>query len=164
MREFFGIRNNALLFNLFYLISFTYLLNTYRLVIKDSVRKKIVKYSIGTYITLFTINGFYENYLIESQTIPFIMASSFLILSVIFYFVEILGTEKVLHTKKNLLFWISVGLLLFYAGSIPFRIALNYYAKAGGFNFLFAINYLLIIILNLCFIIGFIWSNKKQLY
>ncbi|GAA4273886.1 hypothetical protein U6A24_01900 [Aquimarina gracilis] len=158
------VENNAWLFNLFYLISFTFLFYLYSAIVKNKKKKRIIQFSSILYLLIFVINGFFENYLTSSQTIPFIVASALLIVAIIFYFVGILSTEKVLHAKKNLLFWISIGFLLFYAGSIPFRIALNYYANIGGFNELFSINYLLIIVLNICFIIGFIWSDKKQSY
>ncbi len=161
--KYFAQGSNHLLYNIFYIISFGYLFFLYGSILKK--KKKIVKYSYIVYIITFTVYGFFTDYLTEFQTIPYVVGASLLILAIIFYFTEILATEKVLHTKKNLLFWISVGLLLFYVGSIPFTITINYYAQIKeGISFLFAINYCLIIILNLCYIIGFIWSNKKQLY
>ncbi len=154
--------SNHLLYNIFYVISFAYLFYLYNSVLRK--KRKIVKYSYFAYLLAFIINAFFEDYTKEFQTIPYIIGSCLLILAIVWYFAEILVTEKVLHVKRILLFWISTGLLLFYTGSIPFTITFNYYAKAEGFNFLFAINYSLIIILNLCYIIGFIWSNRKQLY
>ena len=58
---------------------------------------------------------FFENYYKEIQTIPYLIASIFLISSIIFYFLEILNTDKILYVHKNLLFWISIGLFdIFY--------------------------------------------------
>ncbi len=162
IRKYFEIQSNHLLYNVFYVISFAYLFYLYNSVLKK--KKKIVKYSYIVYIITLIIYGFFVGDINEFQTIPYVVGASLLILAIIFYFTEILATEKVLHTKKNLLFWISVGLLLFYVGSIPFTITINYYANIKGVSYLFAINYSLIIVLNLCYIIGFIWSNKKQLY
>jgi hypothetical protein len=158
------IKNNSWLFNLYSLLNFTYLFFLYWKVIKNKKKKQVIKYSYFTYILALIISAFFENYLIQLQTIPYIVGSSLLILAIIFYFIEILASEKVLYVRKNLLFWISVGLLLFHVGGIPFTISFNYYVDAGGFNTLFSINYVLIIILNLCYIIGFIWSSKKLLY
>ncbi len=164
-REYFGIYHNAWLINTFYIISFTYLFSLYRSVVKNKRKKLMIKYSAIIYVGFSIVNVFFENYIERSQTIPFIIGSSLLILSILFYFVEILGTEKVLHVKKNLLFWISTGLLLFYAGIIPFRITINYYAGIlGKHNPIYSILFILIIISNICYIIGFIWSSKKQLY
>ncbi len=163
-REYFGVKYNAWLFNFFYVVHFLYLFYTYSLVLNNKKRKKIISYFAIGYSIVFIINGFFENYITRSQTIPFILGSGFLIISIIFYFTEVLKSEKVLSVKKNLLFWISVGLLLCYAGFIPFRITMNYYADMQNINHLYLILYALIIISNTCFIIGFIWSDRKQLY
>lgn len=162
--NFFEIKSNYLLYNIFYLLVFPYFFSIYYTVLKNKNQRLLAKVFSAIYIFTFIINSFYENYFYTFQTIPYVVAGCFLMLSVIFYFVEVLATEKVLHVKKNLLFWISIGLLLFYAGSIPFTLTLNYYAHLRGINFLFGINYMLIIILNTSFIIGFICSDRKQLY
>ncbi|MCK8522518.1 hypothetical protein M0D21_13115 [Aquimarina sp. D1M17] len=102
--------------------------------------------------------------MIEFQSLPYIAAATFIVISISIYFVEILNTEKVLYVKKNLLFWISVGLLLYYIGNIPFRILRNYYEYLTDATILVLLNIILAVIMNICFIIGFIWSDRKQLY
>jgi len=119
---------------------------------------------IALYLISLIINGFYEDYLIQFQTVPYIVAAGFMIITITLYFTELLNSVKVLNTYKNLLFWISIGLLIFFVGNIPFRIVRNYYADQTDITILFLINITLTIIMNLCFIIGFIWSDKKQLY
>lgn len=164
MREYFEVTNNSWWFNFFYVVNFTYLLYLYKSVVRNPIKKKTIRYAIAIYIATFVINGFFENYLVEHQTIPFVVGSCLLILAIILYFAEILGSEKVLYAKKNLLFWISIGLLLFYVGYIPLRITINYYAGIGKLNPLYSILYILIIVSNICFMTGFIWGDKKQLY
>lgn len=164
MREYRIVDYNAWLFNTFYGLSFTFLLKLYHSVLYNSTKKKIVLYFIVTYIILFVINSFYENYITQHQIIHFIGGSCFLVIAIIFYFIQILGSEKVLSIKKNLLFWISIGLLILYIGYIPFRLTINYYADIDSYSPLFSILYLLILICNLFFITGFIWADKKQLY
>ena len=117
-----------------------------------------------TYLVSFFINGFFENYLYEFQSIPYIIAALFTIITILLYFREILNSEKVLYTNKNLLFWIGIGLLLYFVGNIPFRILRNYYEYLTDATILFLINFTLTIVMNTCFIIGFIWSDKKQPY
>ena len=157
-------RYNAIIYNIYYCINFTYLFALYRHYIKNDKYKKLLLLFILFYYIILIINGFFENYIIEFLSLPYIAAATFIIISISIYFVEILNTEKVLYVKKNLLFWISVGLLLFYIGNIPFRILRNYYEYLTDATVLILLNVILATIMNSCFIIGFIWSDKKQLY
>lgn len=158
------VRHNAILYNIYHIINFTILFLIYRNFLKNKKVKLLINLFILIYISSFIINGVFENYLIKFQTIPYIIAASFMIITITFYFIELLNSIKVLNTNKNLLFWISVGLLIFFVGNIPFRIVRNYYADLADISILFLINIILTIVLNICFIIGFIWSDRKQLY
>ncbi|WP_438710368.1 hypothetical protein ACSTS3_15305 [Aquimarina muelleri] len=155
---------NAIIYNIYYCINFTYLLLIYRHYINNIKYRKLIFAFILIYYIVLIINSFFENYLIEFQSVPYIMAATFIITSISIYFVEILNTEKVLYVKKNLLFWISVGLLLFYIGNIPFRILRNYYEDLTDAKILVLLNVILAVIMNACYIIGFIWSDKKRQY
>ncbi|WP_165605831.1 hypothetical protein [Flavivirga aquatica] len=85
-------------------------------------------------------------------------------MAIAFYFTEILNTNKVLYVDKNLLFWISIGLLLYHIGKIPTRIMRNYYEEIPNFENIFIAESILSIIMNICFIIGFICSEKDKQY
>ncbi len=163
-REYFHIKSNGIIFNIYFFLNYTYLSYLYYRIVQHPLRKKAILSFFVIYILSIAIGGIYENYVTQFQSIPFITASFLLVIQIAFYFTEILNSKKVLHVKRNLFFWISIGVLIFYIGSIPFRIAINYYVGEGPFNNLFSINYVLIILLNTCYIIGFICSNKTQLY
>ncbi len=158
MRVYLGIKHNAILYNIMYIINFTILYYVYKTHIKNNTSKKVITYFLYLYLLSVIINGFYVNYLMKAQSIPFIIGSLFLIISIIIYFVEILNSEEILFIKKNLLFYISVGLLLYYTSSIPFRIVQDYYTT--NFNILYGIKFCFVIIMNLFFIYGFIWSKE----
>jgi len=153
--------NNAIIYNIYCVLAFLYLFNLYKTSINDKNKKNTLKVFSILYIIILIISGFYENYLTEPQTISYVFAEITLILGISFYLIEILKSEKALYANKSLLFWISLGLLLFSVGTIPFTIAMSYYLIEHGFNNMFAINYILIIVQNLCFIIGFIRIEKK---
>ncbi len=171
INEFFGLflsdfvdLDNDIIYNIYCTINFSFFFILYRNCIKNSKKKKIILFFLVTYLISILINSFFENYLYELQTIPYIIAASFLIITIFFYFTEILNSEKVLFVNKNLLFWISVGLLLYYIGNIPFRILRNYYISFTDLTVSFLVAFTLTIIMNTCFIIGFIWDNNKQQY
>ncbi len=163
-REYFNAKSNGIIFNIFFFLNYMYLSSLYYKIVQHPLRKKAILSFLIVYLASIVIGGIYENYVYQFQSIPFITASFLLVIQIAFYFTEILNSKKVLHVKRNLFFWISIGVLIFYIGSIPFRIAINYYVHKGSFNNLFSINYILIILLNTCYIIGFICSNKTQLY
>ncbi len=155
---------NAIIYNIYNVINFTYLLFLYRHYIQNKTHKKAILFFSIIYLISFVINGFFENYLIEFQKFPYIIAAIFLVITISLYFIEILNSQKVLNAKRNLLFWISVGFLIFFVGNLPFRILTNYYMKLTDATISFLVKLTLTIIMNICFIIGFIWSDKKQQY
>ncbi len=152
---------NAIIYNIYYGINFVYLFILYRQNIKGRKSKSIVILFLSIYVFVYIINGFFENYLIQFQSIPYIIAAFFLIITIIIYFIETLNSDRILHIKKRLLFWISVGLLLYYMGNLPFRIVRNYYTELSSSTAMILVNFSLTIVMNVCFIIGFIVSNKK---
>ncbi|WP_148781667.1 hypothetical protein [Aquimarina intermedia] len=104
------------------------------------------------------------NYFTEIQILPHVIASSCLIVAIVFYYIEVLKSERVLKIEKSLLFWISIGVLVYSIGLIPFRILRNYYTNLVDDMVPLLATFILTIFMNTCFIIGFTWSDKKQLY
>lgn len=166
--EFFGlyIRLNtdystALIHNIYNVIHFSFLFILFKNHLNHSFHKKITFISLIVYWCVLIVNGFYENYLIEFQRLPYIIAACSIVTIILLYFQEILNSDKVLHVNKNLLFWISVGLLIYYVGNIPFRILRNYYEYLTDATISTLVNIILGITMYACFIIGFVWSDKK---
>ncbi|HHC81052.1 MAG TPA: hypothetical protein ENK46_14320 [Flavobacteriia bacterium] len=127
----------------------------------EKYKNWIKKFAIA-YIVISILNwSFIQNFFEELQSYLFIIGAIFLIIAILFYFIELLKSEKILVFHKNLLFWISIGLLLYYAGNIPFAAELNGYALIPGIHKLFLIVNILAIIMYLLFTFGFIWSKKE---
>jgi hypothetical protein len=128
----------------------------------EKYKNWIKKFAIA-YIVISILNwSFIQNFFEELQSYLFIIGAIFLIIAILFYFIELLKSEKILVFHKNLLFWISIGLLLYYTGNIPFAAELNGYALIpGGIHKLFLIVNILAIIMYLLFTFGFIWSKKE---
>ena len=156
------ISYNHWIYNILDSVSF---LVYYYIFYKATITKKFkfwIKNFAGTYIIFSIVNWiFIQNFLSEMQSYLFIIGAIFLIISILFYFIELLKSEKVLIFHKNILFWISTGLLLYYAGNIPFAAESNGYALIPGIHKLFLIVSILSIIMYLIFTFGFIWSKKE---
>ncbi len=164
----FILKNNkyevAILYNVYYIIVFNYLMFLFRNYVSKKLHKRLILIFIYIYTFSFLINAFFENYLIEYSRAPYILGSCFLVTSIVFYYIDILNSEKVLNVKKNLLFWISTGVLIYYCGNIPYKIVRTYAKQLTDVSIEFLVLCILTIIMNLCFIIGFIWSDSKQQY
>ncbi|GGX13326.1 hypothetical protein GCM10007384_13640 [Aquimarina muelleri] len=164
----FFLRNNdypvSILYNIYYLVVFNYLMFLFKNYITNMNHKKMILTFMFVYTISFFINGIFGNYLIQDSKTPYIIGASFLVISIIFYYMDILNSEKVLHVKKNLLFWISTGVLIYYCGNIPYKIVKNYAGDLRDIHIEFLVLCILTIVMNLCFIIGFVWSDNKQQY
>ncbi len=176
--EFFGdyIKNNGILVhidengeiyniwivNLLYTIFFPILFYIYIKEIKNIKYKLWIKIFLISYLIISIVNWtVIQNFLLEWSEIPFIFGSLTIIVTIIFYFIELLKSNKIVLFHRTLLFWISVGLLLFHSGTIPFTIKINGYAIIKGVHQLFLIMYILSIIMYATFTFGFIWSKKE---
>ena len=141
-------------FNILYLIFFKSL---------ENLRYKLwIKIICLIFNIILIVNwSFIQNFVLEWSELPYIFGSLSIIIIVIFYFIELLKSEKIIIFHRMLLFWISIGLLLFHTGSIPFSLKINGYALIPGIHKLFLILTVLALIMYSIFTFGFIWSKKE---
>ena len=157
-----GLVYNKWLSNIRRFVTFIILYYIYFKLLKTEVFKKWIKIFAIIFSIIYVLNWiFLQNFIKESPEIPQVIGSIFLVISILFYFIELLKSEKIMVFHRLLLFWISVGLLLFYAGTIPFMLKWNGYMIIPGVHKLFLIVYILAIIMYLTFTFGFIWSKKE---
>lgn len=158
-----GVKYNYWMFNLLYFILFNTVYMTYLQFIAHPKQKTFIKFFMVFYIIISIINWtFIQNFLYEMSEIPFVIGSILLIIIIIFYFIQLLKSNKIIAFHKDLLFWISVGLLIFHSGTIPFSIKYNGYALLPKIHNLFLIIYILSICMYILFTFGFIFSNKIE--
>lgn len=81
------------------------------------------------------------------------------------YFFEILNSDKVENFKKSFFFWYVLGILIFHIPMLPLMASFNFFLDLKSSFLVFDfILFLLNLLMHLCFIIGFIWSEKKYNY
>ncbi|TYP76065.1 hypothetical protein BD809_102279 [Aquimarina intermedia] len=158
------IEEADILYNLYYLVYFFFYFYLFRNSISSRKYKLTINIFLYIYLISLIFNGFFMNYFTEIQILPHVIASSCLIVAIVFYYIEVLKSERVLKIEKSLLFWISIGVLVYSIGLIPFRILRNYYTNLVDDMVPLLATFILTIFMNTCFIIGFTWSDKKQLY
>lgn len=154
---------NKFVYNALTTLQYLYYLTLYYRFLGNKSYKKIVLFLIGMYILItgasfaflqpLTLTALFNSY-------SFIAGAIFLIIAIGIFFAEILRTEKVLYFKKYLMFWVSIGLILFYAPVIPFVVSINVVSALVVSDILLIVLFALNVITYSCFIVGFIVSKK----
>lgn len=157
--------NNWIIYNIYNLIFYLYFYYIFRSYIKNEKHRKWI--SAGAVILLITsvINPFFQDFTYEPQLYAYIIGGIILIFCVILYALQLHESTGKWFSEYNLLSWISLGLFVFYAGYIPIKILRQYNAFWGHSEHpsVRTIHISLIIIMNVCFILGFLKMRRKSL-
>ncbi len=134
----------------------------------NTLEKKIFKLIIKCSAILLFIPFIWEINTVDivrgTFGITYIVGAILLVTCIIFYFISILQSSRVLVIKNDLLFWISVGLFLFYIGYIPIKLMRSQYFETTDIEFIYTLLIIqgsLIIVMYVCFIIGFLWMKRR---
>ncbi len=161
IRDFIGT-SNLIIFNIYYFFYFTLFHYVFLKAIEEAHFKKYIK--VG--IVLFWISYLRDILLVDifnySFIASYIVGAGVLIFCIILYYISVLQSSLVLVIKNDLLFWVSVGLFLFYIGYLPIKIMRTLFFDLTKFYLiLLIIQFSLIIVMYLFFLIGFIWMKKR---
>lgn len=159
--------NNRWIYNIYSVISVLFFMLYFRYHLKNRLRKKILKilcyfFLISSIAELLFTNAFFYEY----SKFTLVAGTLLLFISVIFFYLELLKSDKILKIKNFLPFYISVGTLIFYLCITPIFIFSEYF-KAGNDLFIkLQISLLLYanIFMYSVYIIGFIVCQKKKSY
>ncbi len=147
------------IYNIGFFLYFFYLFRTY---LQNSGYRTIIRFSSFLFIAACLINPFFQNIYDEYQYIIFFSGALILILCVILYIDEQIK-KRTGDLKNNVLFWIALGLLLYHMGYIPIKLQ-RYQNELKGATeepYLKYIHLFLILVMYVCFIIGFLRMKKR---
>lgn len=154
---------NYLAFNVYYLTHFSFFFYVFMAMIDDVSFKKYIKIVTVVFWLFFLSEIVFTGILEGSFAKTYIAGAGILVFCIILYYINILQSSLVLVVKNDLLFWISVGLFLFYIGYIPIKIIKTWFYKPDSFfEFLLLIQFSLITIMYLFFLTGFLWMKKRS--
>lgn len=106
-------------------------------------------------------NCFYVFYYDQSYYSYLIILNSIIFSIYLFmYLRKLLISPSILNYKTLLPFWITIGFLVFYLPTVPF-FAMFKFMKTR--DYFYVLNFF-IIMMNLVFIFGFLWSKKDNSY
>ena len=164
-----GFEKNYWLYNSYLLISYLFYINLFKWELSSI---KIVKYFNIASISFFLISIIYFLFFgdfFNSYSFFSIVAGALLVLvSISFFYLDILKGDKVLEIKNSLPFYISIGALIFHLCVTPIMIFSSYFSQSKNPEFVIFYGVILSlsnIILYSSYIVGFLVcakSNKKE--
>jgi len=159
-----GVKYNLFLYNILSLILFPAYYFMYYKTLKTERYQSIIKLFIIVFLIIYIGNWvFFQHFFTENPLYPRIIGSIFLTICIVFYFIELLQSDKIISFHRLVPFWISVGLLIFYTSTIPFTVVQNSYMLSNDNAVLkiFIIKLILATAMYLIFAFGFLWSKKE---
>lgn len=158
------LKNTDVFYNLQQVILFAL---TYWLLInciKNKRRLKIINYLFGFYAIIQIVDIVNKNFLTDYLALSYFTGGFVSFLGIMYYAIELLENRDIIALKKDLLVWFLMGNLIFWISYLPIYIIFNYYENLNN-ELTYSLNmvkYTFIILQNIIFIFGFIFSNKKK--
>jgi len=149
-------------YNVKQIVEITFYIKLYINTLKNVKSKNLLVCLLICYYLSIISSCFRASFIAEYFVNNYLLGASFIVIGIIMYFSEILKSDDIILINKKLLFWISVGLLIYYVPTIPFKVVTVYYQNSPTLPYIFNISYALVFLLNSLFISGFIWSSKQQ--
>jgi hypothetical protein len=157
------ILQNNFIYNVITSLQYIFYFFLYYNTLSNATYKKWIMGFVIVFILSVIVNFMFIQRLTATaafHSYTFTLGAIFLIVAIGLFLIEILNTEKVLYFTRYLMFWISIGLLIFYTGIIPFIISLNLLPEMLSTDSLTIIFITLNLIMYSCFIMGFVLSRK----
>lgn len=154
---------NTVLYNFYNLPYFIFIFALFREASNSEVTRKVMRFFQIIIVLCIVIVSTKMNIIYENHYPVVVLGNVLAIISILLYYIEILQTDRVINIKYDTLFWISVGFLLFFIGSTPIEIIRNIFENEFTLHLsLYAIIYTLIIIMNICFIVGLLVVKPRS--
>lgn len=106
---------NTAIFNIFDIVFFLYFLFVFKNSINEVKSKKIINFGIVLFILTSFINLFIQDFRTEPQSFAIIIGCITLIYASFTYIIKLFKKNQLIPPYRNLLFWISIGLIIFYS-------------------------------------------------
>ncbi len=154
---------NTIIFNIYDVIFFLYFFYVYYQLNDNRLTKIIIKYGGITFLLTCIGNLFLQDFFTEPQNFAIIIGSVILIYTVSTYLYKLIITKHRLPIYRNLLFWLSIGILFFY---ICYPISM--YILSFEYDFFILHNlskyhYISIGVFYTCIIIGLILMKRLRI-
>ncbi len=160
------LERNSWIYNIEVIIKFLFYSYFFLSYIKNKKMRKTLNYGMIFFFITTIINLIFSNIFFETiSSYTYITGSILLMISIVFYFMEIMNTDEILYFKKTLPFYIAVGALLFHLSMTPLFIYSRYYSNSRSPEYV-SIYRLILTLANVfmysCYSIGFLVCFKSN--
>lgn len=162
------LTNNLFIFHLFTPVQYLILSLLYRHEIADGRTRKVISWSIPVFITLSILFSVFVQKISDNNSIITIVESIALITWPLLFLKQTLAMQKVQSLLAYPMFWISVGILFYFVGSVITQGMLDYLIKHDMeiaqkvFLFTYIFKYLLFIMLSIGAWCNFLFPKRVE--
>lgn len=151
-----GINSTLWWFNIYTFFEFSSIFGFYYFLTKNKLSKKIIVLVSFIFYVIYTLSFIY----IKLQNYTVVILPFFIVPFMFMYLKELLNSNRITDYKKEIPFWLTVGFLFYYIGTVPF-FSLLYIG--GMYNrILFTLLTIIVIVMNIIFMGGLLWSKSIQ--
>lgn len=157
-----NLSDNNIIYNVYTIISYLYFFYIYRSFSTEMSFRKNIAYGAILFLISCVINIFSQSFTSNSQTWAYLVGGCILLYCTISYLWKFFSIPGKFTRKQNILFWISLGLTIFYIGYLPIKI-LRFYNPPNTYNespLVKSVHLGLIFAMYILFIIGFIRMKR----
>ena len=127
--------------------------------------KRLPAICAGIYLSGFVTDVIYfSKMLLPFYSFSYTVGNLLLLILILSFFIKLVNSDEVLDYKKNMMFWICTGLLIFYLGTLPYYGMKNTFAYK--YKKLREIYNIIVLVLDsimyLMFTFSFIWGKPNS--
>lgn len=155
---------NWVIFNVYNLVFFLYFFYVFRLHLKQSWHHWYLLASTVLLVMVSVYNAMKYNFLLESQIYSYLTGGVLLLGAIGLYFRQQYLEYGHWFHQRDLLSWLSLGMLIFYSGYMPIKV-MHYYAALYLMDYnpvTRRVHLLLILLMYACFITGFVRMGRQR--
>lgn len=153
--------HNVIIYNIYSVITFLFFFYIYWRILKEERHKNWVKWGALLSMLSYLVSLFFQDPLHSNLYYAELPSSLILVLVIFWYFQEKRKETRSYPLTYNLMFWISLGSVIFYAIS-PFLFLVGYEAPHIWIDFKFrSILKIIIVLMYGSFLVGFIVGRRK---
>ena len=156
-------RNNIWWYNIDSNLEKIFYLSLFYQYINNATVKKILIFSAVIFEIFFIVfYVFYSGGWSFSQSFANSFGGLLVIIAIFIFLIELFQSDKVLYMQEYMIFWVSIGLLIYLIVAMPLNITYYYLQREGNsMPSLLYIQHIVILMMYPLFIYGYIWSKKQ---
>jgi len=157
--------NNLLIFNIYYIVSFLFFFVVYHIYLSRPQHKTVTLILIIFFAVTAIINAVTESFLFAGQVYTYVAGGLGTLVCTSLYLIENKKERQHWLVQRDLLSWISLGMLIFFLVYTPIKIIKQYWYMIGETEHPLSrrIHLSVLIFMYVCFILGFLKMDRFTL-